>query len=614
MINPLDKTFHRIGNGFFQKLTQVLFGMGLLGSWGLAYWPMLQGGYPYVHSIGSNAVWAFQFALQVGSGQIYPRWLEQSFASLGSPTLVFYPPMFLYATLPFAGLGWPVLDRLVGSTGVALLALAVGAYLYAQTLFAKERGWILLCTSLMLLSPYFLVNIHIRGAMGEMWAMVGICWSFWGLQVRLQGDESWRWIPVTLSIALIGFSHVPTLLLFACFWGSLPFILTLAVGRQSWQKTIDTFRYWSCCLYGSLGMGLGLACVFLLPAFLERTQVNLGYMQFALPQNRLLVPSLWPLAFSTQEFDRTLIPIFGVTLISSLCLGILLRFTQVKPRFLPQVYLLLWGASLPLLMTTPLAQALYTHVEIFERIQFSWRWLAIAGVSWPFLIGILVSQSGSLFSSRILRYLCQGILLVILSVVQGGLYLQVERQVIVWPEKVAEINTFFAKRPPFPEEVDLQAKPYRNIDWGMLENSRRHPFMTDVSEYTPKWIPDPPHLPERTYKLVEWEKGSGEITHLVWKPGFRSFQVTSALPGSLRLRSYTWPGWAVYLNRYRIQIEAAADGRLRIPIKEGKTQVQIIYQGTPAEQWGLALSGLSGLVLLRGRIPLPQFSYRSQKD
>lgn len=612
----LQTGFLRIHKGFQQKLTWILFAIGLLGSLGLAYWPMLQGGYPYVHSIGSNAVWAFQFALQVGSGQIYPRWLEQSFASLGSPTLIFYPPMFLYATLPFAALGWPVLDRLVGSTGLALLALAGGSYLYAQTLFPQQRWWILLSTSLMLVSPYFLVNVHIRGAMGEMWAMVGICWSFWGLQVRLQGNEGWRWIPVSLSIALIGFSHVPTLLLFTCFWGSLPFVLTCGLTGwwNGWKKALDTFVYWSSCLYGSLGMGLGLACVFLLPAFLERTQVNLGYMQFALPQNRLLVPSFWPLSFSSQEFDRTLIPIFIVTLLSCLCLGLLLQVTQVQPRLLPQVYLLLWGSSLPLVMTTPIAQPLYTHIEIFERIQFSWRWLAIAGVSWPFLIGILISQSRSLFSSRILRYLFQGILLVILGIVQGGLYLQIERQVIVWPEKVADINTFFAKRPPFPQEVDLQAKPYRNVDWGMLENSLGQPFMTDVSEYTPRWIPDPPHLPKRTYNLVEWERGSGDITDLIWKPGFRTFQVISEFPGSLQVRSYTWPGWAVYLNQYRIQIEASADGRLRIPIQEGKTQVQIVYEGTHAEQWGLWLTGISGILLLRGRIPVYPSRYRSQKD
>ena len=171
---------------------------------------------------------------------------------------------------------------------------------------------------------------------------------------------------------------------------------------------------------------------------------------------------------------------------------------------------------------------------------------------------------------------------------------QVWQSAYPWPFKANQLDQFFQDRPIFPQEVDLTARPYETVDFALLRNSLGQPFMTDVSEYTPAWIPNPPHLPLRNYELIEWAQGRGEILDLKWQFGWRQFRVNALQAGQLVLRMYSWPGWQVRIGDQSSEgLDHGSDGRLQITIPQGETQVEVRYRGSKAERWGRWISGLT---------------------
>jgi len=67
-------------------LTLALFAAALL-------LPSLVLGSHVTHSSPQNLTWATQFSEQFRAGNLYPRWMPDSFDGLGGPAFYFYPPL-----------------------------------------------------------------------------------------------------------------------------------------------------------------------------------------------------------------------------------------------------------------------------------------------------------------------------------------------------------------------------------------------------------------------------------------------------------------------------------------------------------------------------------------
>ncbi|NJK63042.1 MAG: hypothetical protein HC921_10530 [Synechococcaceae cyanobacterium SM2_3_1] len=569
------------------------WGLMILAALGVAYTPLLRWNYPYAHSIGSNFLWAYQYGTQVLAGQWLPRWLEQSFASMGSPTFVFYPPLSMVAVIPFAALGLSISQQLIGSIGLALVLMAAGAWLYARHLFPQRRCcWLVgLCPALVLLSPYWLINILIRGALGEMWAMVWIPWLLWSGSLPPAAAVGVG----SLAIGLIGLSHLPTILLLSGFWILLPWTLALGSGGS-----IRRLCSWLLRCYPPLILGWGLAASSLFPAVWDQDRVNIHYLEHALPVQRFLISGFFDfhLHLSEHEFDQQLLLPFSLMAATAL---IAWGYTWLFPCLRdPQTLLLLVGTGLSLVMMTDLSRDIYFLVPPLMRVQFSWRWMALTAVFWPFLWGRLLQ---ALTYTRLvplrsrLRWLDLGLTLAMVL----GTTLPIWQHMIIWPEKPQQLDQFLLSRPPFPQEVDLQAQPLKTVDFGMLRNSKGQSLLTDVSEYVPRTAPDVPHLPDRNYDLVEWLRGQGVVEIQAWKYGERHLQIDSPEGGMVVLRMHAWPGWWVQVNDQGHRgSEHDPLGRLQVNVPPGQSQIRVTYRGTAAEQWGYLVTALSGLSLALG--------------
>src|SRR5262249_11054700 len=143
-------------------------------------------------------------------GILYPRWLPELVVGFGYPVFSFYGPTTYYLAegLHLLGLGFYQAFMLA----FALMALVggYGMYLLAGDVLG-EAGWpwsALLAAVAYLYAPYLLVNIFIRGAIGEVGAQALLPWIFWSFRRLLTRPRPAHWVvPAALSLGALAATH-----------------------------------------------------------------------------------------------------------------------------------------------------------------------------------------------------------------------------------------------------------------------------------------------------------------------------------------------------------------------------------------------------------------------
>lgn len=243
----------RSSEWFLIPLALILASAALL----LPLW--LQGG-SQGHDLFHHLLSGHYFAQQLWQGEIYPRWLMAMNGGFGSPTFFFYPPLPYYVSALFAGPQAPLHDAitpLLWSASLALLLSGLFAYLWLRSFASPLRA--LAATLLYLALPYHLgMDLYARFALAEFWAFV------WAPLILLGQDlanqRSRKGLPLlTLALALLAFSHLPSLLL-------MMGLITLRALLQAWRSRI-LFPIRLVAMAQVLG--LVMAAILLLPALLD---------------------------------------------------------------------------------------------------------------------------------------------------------------------------------------------------------------------------------------------------------------------------------------------------------------------------------------------------------
>lgn len=203
-----------------------------------------------------NAIWTEQIGTAFAHGEIYPRWLPDSFEGLGSPTFYFYPPRAFFLSGAFGAFGMGA-DLAINIA--ALLALfASGSAMWAWLSFHGARS--LLGASLYMLAPYHLTDFYARGALAEFAAFAWLPLIGLGIEALPK-----RWAAVLLGVSVAGLimTHLPSAVLAALF-------LALPLAVLKWRRDR------SALLPGlmAVALGLGLAAVYLLPALTLQRYVS----------------------------------------------------------------------------------------------------------------------------------------------------------------------------------------------------------------------------------------------------------------------------------------------------------------------------------------------------
>jgi hypothetical protein len=573
----------------------ILIGLGCI-LWVIG--PMVTEGYPSTHSTHFNLSWSFQYQRQFFSGQFYPRWLEFSNFGYGNATFAFYPPMCMVATLPFRALGLGIGSALVASMGLATGILGLGLYLYARLFFPAWIG--LGVMGMGMVSPYFLIDMYQRGAIGEVWAIATIPWIFWGTQLVITfRDKLWPIGVLALTYGVLVLSHPPTLLLFTLVWIFYPPILAPPAFLKS---TLSR-----CCAGAALA--LGWTAFYLWPAALDQRFIQVEFvnaMDEYQPQNRLMVQGLLQgrPQVTTHWFDIGLTGIWWVmvgTFALASLLAVLLRPSQVQsPERLPReplaerrAYLYWLGVgAIALLMMTDILGWSYRLALPLQRIQFSWRWMGITTILLPLVVGYFLNLgrqwflAGSWWLAGFPMLLC--LTIVGISAWQGS---QILQQVVVVPNEIKTFENLAAAK-IFPNEPQKRpGTPFIYWHWIFPDGLA----LVDVPEYRArevvKWMP-----PLETDPLVAWVSGSeANLKVEAWTFGHRRFTATNTAenPQAVVLRTFYYPAWRVRLDGRWLPTDHDAEGAIMVAIPPGTHGVDVDYLGTATDWIGRLASVLT---------------------
>ncbi|HEU4388050.1 MAG TPA: hypothetical protein VFV34_09655, partial [Blastocatellia bacterium] len=107
----------------------------------------------------------------ISSGEIYPRWEEDTNRGFGAPTTSFYPPGVYYITSALYAIVHDWMKVLLLLHLLMMIASAAGLYIYARQVMSRFSAAIAM--SIYAIAPYHLLDQYQRGAIAE---LLGFVW------------------------------------------------------------------------------------------------------------------------------------------------------------------------------------------------------------------------------------------------------------------------------------------------------------------------------------------------------------------------------------------------------------------------------------------------------
>ena len=576
--------------------------------------------FPITHDGFWHLNWAHQWNQQFFGGQFYPRWIEQSFGGLGSPTFSFYPPLLRILSLPFFFFGFTASQKLIGSIIICLFINTIGTLIYARFIFRnKSIYYPLICVIIAAGNPYLIENIFIRGALAEACAMSLIPWVLIGTKISLNSNSKYRSIPLIISYSLLSLSHLPTLLIVSFLYLFYPLIET------HFLLKIKALKKYIINIYIPIGLSFFLDGIFLIPAYFDRSLVKISTdppVEFL--TTRFLIDNI--LGFYPQvaehAYDRShLLPIFLWLICIFVFLVILKCLYRKRLTGNHDLKLIIFLYAISLLMNTDLSKPIYFSLPALARIQFPWRFLSVSTELAPFMVGsILLILNETQTRINLNKYIKITInLLLTIVILIGFLGINKYKSINFQPEIMEAVDLYLLKSSKAstasfdsPANQDFHEIIINDKDiWIVFKNNQNEVITVDVLDYLPKQVDltywqktnkDFIYLPKRNYDLIEWEKGRGEVNHLKWSLGFRKFTISTQTESIINLKTLYYPGWKIDVNPVvptnkssteKENIGQTPDGRIQLSLPPGLFNIVLYYQGTRAEQIGMTISIIS---------------------
>jgi hypothetical protein len=525
---------------------------------------LLQDGLNGITDIRWHSMWIHHFSKQLTEGIWYPRWLAGVNYGYGSPTFVFYPPLTHYLGSLLRLSGFSIEQSIITIFLFSLFLSGFGFYLYARNywgIIASFSGSLAYMTA-----PYLTFNLYSIGSIAVAFAIAWIPFGFWTID-RAMLKPKWL-IGLALSWTILALTHLPTLLLCAIVW--IPHTLLFLLWRP-WQIVVKNIL--------AIGLGLGIASFFLIPAILEQKYVNIdaqkgviggGFKNTMFGEGLQLIPLKLDL-FLSQVFIQQLTAV----ILCVIAIFLLLRRTHTEDRKQAK-YWLTFAFILAFLMTS-WSWSIWSTSETLQKVQAPWRLLHLFTFAQAVLLALTIEniRREATFKKIIIMAMAA----------------------LIFGSNFAYCYKLSRKYPTFhnPGRADLS----------FLEASRKALFeeyteeLQDVPEYRPllkNGQPSPnPRSKQPRYSVVE---GEAIIKLIKWQSYQRSFQIDVQKTATINLRTYNYPAWHLYINDQLEALDIANDGTMIFTLPVGISNIKIIYDWTPALIIGTIFSSVNLIILV----------------
>ncbi len=523
-----------------KKIIPIIF-LLILSFWSIK--PLFnQGFFPVHDNVQVERVYEMGRALR--EGQFPVRWVGDLGYGFGYPIFNFYAPLPYYVGGFFNFLG---LDAIVATKlmfGIGILLAVISMYILASSFWGRLGG--MLSAVLYLYSPYHALDIYVRGAVDEFWAMAFLPLVFLGLyKIYKNGSPilgSLTLAAVILSHNLTAFMLIPFLVIF--------FLILLRYSPQKKHFILNT-------LYLIL-LALLLSAFYWFPALLEMKYTNVlsqivGGADFR--KHFIDLTQIWdfPWGFGGSAGLQSGISYkIGKLNIVLFIISVLFFFFQPKKLkiYKPIVLLSMVGFIAAIIMTNKISLGLWEVIRPLSFIQFPWRYLEFAVFFSCLLAGIAVSLLIPKFK-----------VLIVVILVIAVLFYQ---------------NKYFEPQ----QYIQANSSQYTNQDHLNWEASK----ISD--EYLPLGFPIPKYSTDTANREVLINPQDSFV--------YKKYNFKSATFSKIVLPVAKFPGWEVSVDRQRVMLSNSP--LLSMTVPAGAHTIEAKFVNTPVRIIGNLLS-LIGLII-----------------
>lgn len=442
--------------------------------------------------------------------QIPPRWSDFLNHGYGYPLFLYTYPLPYYTGQLIHILGLGLTNTIKFLFIISTVISGFGMYFYAKSHWGKFGA--LVSSIFYLAVPYRLLNLYIRGSIGENIAMAIIPWLLYSIDKFIKGDRRYRYL-ITLLYAVLILSHNASALLFSLF---IFFYLLFSISANRFKNFLSSIH--------PFVKSLIITAYFWIPIIAEQKYIYLG--NFPLADKNLHFVSLVELIFPANGIGVKP-PLF----VGYLHLFILITslFLYIKSRKATLKRLLLFNLIFSFavfVLTFPISSMIW-KLPGLSSIDFPWRSLMINAFLLSFLSGGIVFLP---YGKKL------GLVLVILAIFYYFPFVKVQER--------------FIKADSYYESNDATT--------------------TSNDELMPVWVKQKPT--NRPYNKINL--ANGEVSNLTYSSKIIKFNIVSDYDQNISVNTLFFPGWKFLVDEKKTNIlPSPQTGLITLFIPKGPHQI-----------------------------------------
>jgi len=515
----------------------------------------------------------YQMQRCLDDGQIPCRWSPDMGYGFGQAMFNFYSAFPYYLGILLT-LITPL--SIIGSVKalffIAIFASGIGMFMLSKKFFGFWGG--LVSAVLYVYAPYHALDIYVRGAMSESFALAILPFMLLFIYQLLEKVNVKNILLLSLSLGALLSTHNLSSMIYApvgIIWG----MFWLIVFRKNLVKNIIGL--------GVSGLlGIGLASFFILPVFFEKSLIQsefltINYLNYEIhfvSFRQLFLSRNWGYGPSIFEANDDISFQIGVLHWGLAVLAGLIVFKDLtRKKFTQQnmmLIMLLGFAGLAAFLTHSKSLFIWKSMEeTMSFVQFPWRFLG------PVIFFTSFTAGSVLPKNKILKPYFAGALIFFAFLLN---------------------YSYFTPLYHFPEETD-QTKLSGEL---FIIQSK-----AAILDYLPKTAKMAPEWPAGLPSTAE---GDGQISNFIYRSNYFFFDAQMYNDGTVDIPVTYFPGWVVLDNDK--EIEARPDGvigTIYIDLPEGKHMIKGRFTNTPIRERAniitiLSFTGILGLFIFREKI------------
>lgn len=522
----------------------------------LIVWPLFLPGY-FFHHDDLQVMRIFEMKKCFEDFQLPCRWVPDMGYGNGFPLFNYYSalPYYIGAILSYT-LG--LINAAKALFFIPLVLGGVSMYFLGQKLFGKNAGF--LCAVLFSFAPYRALDLYVRGAVAESFALAIIPLVFYFVLIIADKPSRLNIALGSLSLAAFLLSHNIMTMFF------MPFIFF-------WGLVILYFRKWENWkqIIAGLILGIGLSSFFLLPVFLEKDLVRTetliqggsDFRTHFVTVSQLFLDRSWGYGGSEFGPKDTISFQIGWPLwwfVIVVILFLIFRFRKdLKMSVMALLFLIMFLISI--FMSHNKSAFIWEMIGPLQFAQFPWRFLSLSIFSCSLLAG---------FSVKYLNLRLQSFLVWIVVLITVFLN---------WG--------FFVPRDFYPWINDTNK--LQDPLWEIQQKA-------GILDYLPKSAYEPQG---RAPNNIEILSGTGWGSNFLVRSNKFSFDLNVSDNSYIQVPVFDFPNWRVYVNGRLVEHDHNSGlGRIGFTVTPGSYHVRGIFTDTYVRTIGNTLSVLSAVLIL----------------